>query len=713
MLTAALVSARARAARARGLPLPSRSMSSVVSALRGGRASSGSVPRMGRAAAGRVGLGRTWCPGEACFFDAHRNRPLWCNLTARSITWHRIFVEQNRTILKYARNHNLIGMLAYAEKHVETLNSTNWQTIFTVIGTTKTLTPSKPVYFKNDAAFKRLLEVFEHKIGKYGSQWLRTRSISSIVHAFGVMGVASSVLLEAVHGVAGERIIREGQPIEIARTAYGLGKLGDRSLRDAHDGGFLKLLEHEGGVQRLVQEGELRHLANATWAMATLRKHAPVLCKAIGTEEIAERIVSGKVVDISMILWAMAKFQYRVPVLCGLVETKEVARRIFEEGDTKEIVTVLYAMAKLGYSAPVLVSEMEKNELFFNRLVNFESCKGNDNQAFQDVSQTMWSLASLDHEAPVFVSKFESSEFVNWLPQANHANRISQIFWSLEKLKYDCPRIVSSITKNLDAICEDKKSTPKDIADLAHAYAHFGCVEDGVFEVLSTKALRLEGANHLSRTLWAFAVSGKVKKHEALVRRLWKRALSAARREFEGANNDEWWRTLEIVRLYAKAEGVDLVAEGGEEEDAVILKLEAASKSKAREPSSFEDEVVAELTELGYEGFERAVSPFDDEEGGEIFKIDIAWKDEKVALELYESRSFLKAAKGADAEGKIDEHPKLDGPTTAKRRLLEGLGWKHSSLSYLNNVERETMTTDERRKMWEDVLGTNGLVAKK
>jgi len=74
------------------------------------------------------------------------------------------------------------------------------------------------------------------------------------------------------------------------------------------------------------------------------------------------------------------------------------------------------------------------------------------------------------------------------------------------------------------------------------------------------------------------------------------------------------------------------------------------------------------------------VSPFEGVEGGELLKIDIAWRKDKVALELDGPTHFLTALRGGSSE------IRLDGPSKAKTRLLESHGWRVHRLSYLDRI---------------------------
>ena len=161
-----------------------------------------------------------------------------------------------------------------------------------------------------------------------------------------------------------------------------------------------------------------------------------------------------------------------------------------------------------------------------------------------------------------------------------------------------------------------------------------------------------------------------------------------------GNFGDEALRQFELTRLYAKSEGVELVAEGAMREEMT----RSARRVTIGSPSEFENHIAKELEKFGFGGFEREVSPFEGDEGGELLKIDIAWVDKKVALELDGPSHFLKSAK-TGKEGR------RNGPTEAKKRLLKSLGWKVRRLDWKVRVKLDKKNEKERRAFWEKSFG--------
>jgi len=195
---------------------------------------------------------------------------------------------------------------------------------------------------------------------------------------------------------------------------------------------------------------------------------------------------------------------------------------------------------------------------------------------------------------------------------------------------------------------------------------------------------------NIANTMWSFGVLGLVRENEESVRLLWDDSM----RRPLGNFGDEILQQLELTRLFAKSEGVELVAEGAMREEMT----RSARRVTIGSPSRFENDTARELEKFGFGGFEREVSPFEGDEGGELLKIDIAWVDKKVALELDGPSHFLKSAK-TGKEGR------RNGPTEAKKRLLKSLGWKLRRLDRKVRVKLDKKNEKRRRAFWEKSFG--------
>ena len=276
----------------------------------------------------------------------------------------------------------------------------------------------------------------------------------------------------------------------------------------------------------------------------------------------------------------------------------------------------------------------------------------------------------------------------------------SNSIWAMSKLRYECPRLVKALSERAAELMGT--GTSDAIANLAWGLANLGYFDERVFQQIAkhAKIVKNGEAPTLTMTLWGFWISGLIAKNERGVMLLWVVIMSRPVWELQSEN----WRQLEIVRLFAKSEGIHLeVTEDGSEEIRKEL-MEKASMSVIQGSSQFEIEVAKDLEAFRFKGFEREVSPFSDGEGGNLLKIDIAWGNEMVGLELDGPTHFLKPIKGTE-----DTELPRDGPTKAKKRLLEALGWKVLRMSHWKKIEYDKLEDEEKMGIWANELGKSGV----
>jgi hypothetical protein len=254
----------------------------------------------------------------------------------------------------------------------------------------------------------------------------------------------------------------------------------------------------------------------------------------------------------------------------------------------------------------------------------------------------------------------------------------------MSKLKYDCPRLVHALAGSGWEIMGS--CTGQGISITALGLADLGYFNEMIFEQIGKHVnVVIGGSNqHTCNTLWAFGISGLIAKHEETVRILWDEAMKRPPTEFKS----EAWTQLEIARLFARSEGVHLEVvdndgRGGNRSEM----MERAANTIDNPAKRFERDMANDLKRFGFSGFETEVTPFDNREGGNLLKIDIAWKKEKVALELDGPSHFLSPSN------------EIDGPTKAKKRLLKSLGWKVLNMSYLQHRKYEKLSDENKKKL--------------
>ena len=437
--------------------------------------------------------------------------------------------------------------------------------------------------------------------------------------------------------------------------------------------------------------------------LAKLDHDAPVFVSATDKPEVAEKLAKrGNPQVIANAIWAFARLgpaQGRVPELCTFINTPYVAEKIVKFGDSQNISNVLWGMATLRQKTPALCFLVE-TPAAVQKIVNQQGSS-------QAVGNSVWAMATMGHDAPLLCAEIEKHENAGRLATEGSAQAVSNTLWAFYKFQYECPNFIDCIRKNISKILDE--GNVQNIANIVLSISSLGYFEGAICKEVGKHAQRIAeqgNTQEICNTLWGLAISGAAagdpnNSSEGALNILWSEAMRRPLSSF----HEEEWRQLEIARLFASAEGVLLRVEDGARRE----RMTAVSNIIIDGGSGrFEDGVATELEELGYAGFERQVSPFNDGEGGELFKIDLAWKGAgqgNVALELDGPSHFLtRPDEGLESVGR------RNGRTISKARLLRQLGWSVINFSYSENIARDAMTTEERKKMWSQLLEPYGII---
>ena len=516
-----------------------------------------------------------------------------------------------------------------------------------------------------------------------GMGWLGVHGVANVVHAYAVMGIRGSAFVEAVESEdVVTKIMSEGKPQAIANTIWAMARMGHEAPTLA------KAIESEDVVKYLMREGKPQEIANIIWAMARLGHEAPNLARAIESKEVVRKLMrEGKPQEIANTIWAMATLGHKAPNLARAIESEDVVTYLMWEGKPQAIANIIWAMATLSHEAPSLARAIDSEEVVMKLM-----SEGNS----QDIANIIWAMARLGHEAPSLARAIESKEVVTKLLRKGNSQDIPNIIWAMSKLKYDCPRLVHALAGSGWEIMGS--CTSQQISNTALGLANLGYFNEVTFEQIGKHVnVVIGGSNqHICNTLWAFGISGLIAKHEEAVRILWDAAMKRPPTEFKSEN----WTQLESARLFARSEGVHLevVDNDGRGGNRSEMMERAANENVTNNPATrFERDIANDLKRFGFSGFETEVTPLDNREGGNLLKIDIAWKKEKVALELDGPSHFLSPSN------------ERDGTTKAKKRLLKSLGWKVRNMSYLQHRKYEKRSDENKKKILVDWLKKCGV----
>jgi len=156
---------------------------------------------------------------------------------------------------------------------------------------------------------------------------------------------------------------------------------------------------------------------------------------------------------------------------------------------------------------------------------------------------------------------------------------------------------------------------------------------------------------------------------------------------------------IQIV-IFAKAAGVQLP----QFPDSMSKEVTMATQDLDDIQSRAANDVSKFLKEIGFD-HELEVSPDAKTISGGMLAIDFACKKQKVAIEYDGPSHFLKTV------GRGELSLTRNGPTKAKRRLLQQLGWTVINIDFRDRIE--ACRTSNEKQWLRTVLQEAGVVLKK
>jgi hypothetical protein len=311
----------------------------------------------------------------------------------------------------------------------------------------------------------------------------------------------------------------------------------------------------------------------------------------------------------------------------------------------------------------------------------------------QEIANTMAAFATLGCAAPQLVQAL-LQQADRLVAQAT-PQELANLAWSLAVLDvYNSDAIDSNGSYNR---YNDQDSNDADTAIAASSSSSSSSQFFGALERHLNVLLEDETPQHLTKTCYAIAVLGLVRdQHECLVQ-LWERALqlldkaiildadppvstAAASATTAKLFGNECLHQLFQTYLFAKTQGVDLPLT-----PEFITQCRQTMQS-SRIVSDLSAEVSQCLTEIGFV-HDCEVVPDDKVTlpagAANMLAIDFANRESKLAVELDGPSHFLKHLAAPQSE---DDWHRVDwtenGPTRAKRRYLQQLGWTVINLNY-------------------------------
>jgi very-short-patch-repair endonuclease len=580
----------------------------------------------------------------------------------------------------------------YAKEHPN-FNSVNWATTLSKLGR---LMHRDVKAMKQSDGFRALLRdlgtsmTAARELRKFGT----SRDVANIVHSLAKMAVPSNDVVDILSAVVAgaEWLVEAADPHTISNTAWAFAKLNTPAPAL-----FEKIDER---AYCLVESGTPQAIANTAWACATLNAPAPLLFEKI-EERSAWLVKLGKPQEIANTVWAFAALKTPAPALCKEIEEHPMS--VVGHGSAHAMSATAWAFATLNVAAPALFKKIDERA---SSLV--------DSAAPQAISNTLWAFATLRTPAPALLEKIpERASFLldNGKPQeianvawafsillpseialttpardlfekieehasfiVEHENgtpqTISNIAGAFATVLYDAPAFFSAVDSRSEFLID--AGTSQCVSNTAMAFAELGIAPASLFASLEKRADRfLESASLQSvcSVCWSLAILDLSRQHESLLQSLWAHAMrsdSLAQSPTSQQLSAPQLQQLVQVELHSEANGVKL-------EFPVPLSLrrrmEESSWKFTNSVSKLEEEYSALLSSLGFE-HKREVPPV--QGAGGMLSIDMACARRRVAVEFDGPWHYL-------------NNGRENGKTVAKRRLLERLGWKVVSLSYLHS----------------------------
>ena len=486
-----------------------------------------------------------------------------------------------------------------------------------------------------------------------------------------------------------------GKPQNVADVAWACAALGVQSPS------LFRAINSRAAW--LVEYGKPRAIASAAWACGALDVQSPSLFRSI-EKNAAWLMKDARPRDVARVAWACATLGVRSPALFRSIKKK--AAWLAADGEPQDVLTTAWACAKLDVRCPSLFQSIKV-------AIKDDSAWLLKDGTTQDLANTAWAFAKQGIPAPSLFRFIDSR--AAWLVQNGTPEAVANVAWAFAELDVQPsddqpPSLFQRVDESAAWLVEN--GTSRDVANAAVAFAKVGIVRpDRLLRSLAEggrldRFLEEASSREVCSLAWAVAVLGiKTSRDASLLLALWAAALlrdSQALVEGKEPTAAEGLCQLAHVRLHARAAGVAL---SPALPPALKARMVSACEEAKEGNSRFKAEYSRLLTEIGFE-HEREVPPFgaggDDGGGdfGDLLAIDMACRKLKVAVECDGRSHFLTSLAPLAQKGS----GKRNGPTAAKRRLLQQLGWRVVNVPFFDDVSLESEEYAEKAT----AMGENG-----
>ncbi|KAI2514298.1 endonuclease [Fragilaria crotonensis] len=499
----------------------------------------------------------------------------------------------------------------------------------------------------------------------------------------------------------GRGITWMGETRQVANIVHALGKIGMPQTLDSSAMKIMRLVGDSETAEWMFEYGNPQEIANCIWAYGTLEIESPTLFRLLDqrADWLAGNLTSQ---GLANCIWACGKLGIISPSLFMLLDQR--AEWLFENGTAQEIINCVWACGKLGIESPNLLRLLDENA---ERLV--------DGGTPQDLSNSVWACAKLgiksfnmlrllDHRAEWLFEKGSPQNFVNcvWACGSlgvespslfrlldQRAERIvrhltpqglANCLWSCGKLGIKSPNLLHLFDERAEWLV--KTGTPQEIANCAWALSVLGSQSLRFFASLDrclNKFLDDSNSQNLCNVCYAIGILDL--QQTSMLPKVWN---ALVERTTGDLPVDELIQIL-YVEACASAYGIELAS------PSPGLRRQLDQLSLPNTSSDFEQEISNALDDIGF-SHQQGLSPFQFSPG--LLAIDMACPDRMIAIE-YDGPNHYVSIPG-DSEKRVE-----NGPTKAKRRLLQQLGWVVINLNWMEAYRNQMSSEWVRAKLTE------------
>jgi hypothetical protein len=499
-------------------------------------------------------------------------------------------------------------------------------------------------------------------LGKQG----KPQEIANMAWAAATLGVECPALFKAINENA-SNFVQQGTPQNVANTASACAKLGIecpalfKSIND--------------NASSLVQHGGPQAIANTAWACATLGLECPELFSAIDANAM-NLVTKGKPQEIVNTAWAFATLGVESPALFQAIDKH--SSYLVEQGNTQDMANTVWACATLGVECPGLFTAV-------NSKISYLVQKGKP----QEIANTAWAFATLGVECPTLFKGI--NERASYFVEEGAPQEIANTVWACSKLGIECPALFKAIDDNATNLINEGKL--QELSSMALAFAQLGYRPthffDGLASRISSATTSFDSSNvqAIVNLCYSFAILDIASDYPTAFLILWNRVVQFKANELPEEGSFQLLQSFVMVsRVMDLPSPKELIQSFPQ-----IIMTGANTLSRSQE------EMSVLLHELGFV-HEIEASPFPNRPFVRgLLAIDAACADRMIAIEFDGPSHYLRNVNDAHQEEEEEEQGRIEnGPTQAKRRFLERLGWTVINIPYWEWDQAETKEGRQR-----------------